>query len=257
MAQFQGKSAYVQIADDIRQRILDGDLQAGDKLPSEADLMAEYGVSRIVIRMSIEALQNEGLVLKQQGRGTFVREQRPLRRRISGDLYGKRPTASPMKRQTEAEGRRSEWEYQTRTTTATKAVAERLAIEPGDEVVRTTYRFFADDEPIMLSTSYEPRALTAGTPIEQPEGGPITGVVPRMDSIGQHITDVTEDVNARAPRPYETEQLQLPPGVPVMIITRTYFVDDRPVETCDIVVASDRYTLSYTIPIPPLSEEAP
>lgn len=41
-----------------------------------------------------------------------------------------------------------------------------------------------------------------------------------------------------------------------MVITRTYFVDDRPVETCDIVVASDRYTLSYTIPIPPLSDQA-
>lgn len=248
----QPKPAYLQLADDIRQRILDGDLQAGDKLPTEAELMADYGVSRIVVRNGVQALVSEGLVSTQRGKGMFVRERRPLRKRISGDLYGKRPVASPMKRQTEAEGRRSEWEYQTRVTTATKAVAERLAIEAGAEVVRTTYRFFADDEPIMLSTSYEPRALTAGTPIEQPEGGPITGVVPRMDSIGQHITDVTEDVNARAPRPYESDQLQMAPGVPVMVITRTYYVDERPVETCDIAVAADRYTLSYTIPIPPL-----
>jgi DNA-binding GntR family transcriptional regulator len=248
---YQGKPAYQQIADDIRQRILDGVYQAGDKLPSESELMDEYGVSRIVIRQAAEALQNEGLVLKRRGAGTFVREQRPLRKRISGDLYGKRPTSSPMKRQTEAEGRRSEWEYQTRRTTATKAVAERLNIEPGADVVRTTYRFFADDEPVMLSTSYEPHALIAGTAVEQPEGGPITGVVPRMDAIGQHITHVTEDVNARAPRPYENEQLQIAPGVPVITIIRTYYVDDRPVETCDIVVAADRYTLSYTIPIPP------
>lgn len=247
----QPKPAYQQIADDIRQRILDGVYQAGDKLPTEAELMAEYGVSRIVVRNAVQALVSEGLVTTHRGKGMFVREQRPLRKRISGDLYGKRPTASPMKRQTEAEGRRSEWEYQTRITTATKAVAERLAIEPGADVVRTSYRFFADDEPIMLSTSYEPHALTAGTPIEQPEGGPITGVVPRMDSIGQHITHVTEDVNARAPRPYEADQLQMAPGVPVVSITRTYYVDERPVETCDIVVAADRYTLSYTIPIPP------
>jgi GntR family transcriptional regulator len=248
---YQGKPAHQQIADDLRQRILDGVYQTGDKLPSESELMDDYGVSRIVIRQATEALQNEGLVIKKRGAGTFVREQRPLRKRISGDLYGKRPTSSPMKRQTESEGRRSEWEYQTRRTAATKAVAERLGIEAGEDVVRTTYRFFADDEPIMLSTSYEPHALIAGTPVEQPEGGPVTGVVPRMDAIGQHITHVTEDVNARSPRPYESDQLKIAPGVPVITIVRTYFVDDRPVETCDIVVAADRYTLSYSIPIPP------
>jgi len=246
----QGKPAYQQVADDLRQRIIDGALQAGDKVPSEAELMNDYGVSRIVVRMAMEALQNEGLIDKQQGKGTFVRAQRPLRKRLSVDLYGKRPTYSPMKRATEAEGRRSEWEWQSRRTTATKAIAERLAIEPGDEVVKTAYQFFADEQPIMLSTSYEPYALIAGTPVENPEGGAITGVVPRMDAIGQHITHVTEDVNARAPRPYEAEQLEIAPGVPVITVTRTYFVDERPVETCDIVVAADRYTFSYTIPIP-------
>jgi GntR family transcriptional regulator len=250
----QSKPAYQQIAADIRQRILDGDLQAGDKLPTESELMDEYGVSRIVIRNATELLKNEGLVTKQQGAGTFVREQRPLRKRLSVDLYGKRPTSSPMKREAESQGRRSEWDHTTRRTTATRAIAERLGIQPGDEVVRTTYTFFADDEPIMLSTSYEPYALTAGTPIEHPEAGPVTGVVPRMDSIGQHITHVTEEVNARAPRPHEAEQLGIAPGVPVMTVLRTYYVDDRPVETCDIIVAADRYTLSYSIPIPPASE---
>lgn len=252
----QPKPAYQQIADDIRQRILDGDYRSGEKLSTESDLMAEYGVSRIVVRNAIQALVGEGLVTKHRGKGMFVREQQPLRKRLSVDLYGKRPTSSPMKRAAEADGRRSEWEWQSRRTTATKAIAERLAIEPGDEVMKTAYRFFADDVPIMLSTSYEPHALIAGTPVEQVEGGPVTGVVPRMDAIGQHITHVTEDVNARAPRPYESDALRIAPGVPVMAITRTYFVGERPVETCDIVVAADRYTLGYTIPIPPFDEDA-
>ena len=212
--------------------------------------MADYGVSRIVVRRAIDVLQNEGLVNKQQGRGTFVREQRPVRQRVIGDLYGKRPTHSPMKRISEDQGRRSEWDYQSRRTTATKAIAERLSIQAGDEVMRTTYRFFADEEPIMLSTSYEPLAITAGTPIEQPEGGVVTGVVPRFDSLGLYITHVTEDVTARAPRPYEAEALAIAPGVPVMAITRTYFVTDRPVETADVVVAADRYSLTYNLPIP-------
>ncbi|MEW1803231.1 GntR family transcriptional regulator [Streptomyces virginiae] len=247
----QGKPAYQQIADDLRQQILDGVLQAKDKLPTEADLMAEYGVSRIVIRGAVDALQNEGLVVKQQGKGTFVREQRQLQKRISGDLYGKRPVSSPVQAATEAGGRRSEWESSTRRTTATKAVAERLAIEPGDEVMRTTYKFFADSDVIKLSVSHEPLALTGGTPIEHPEASPVTGVVPRFDLIGLHITKVVEEVSARAPRPQEAESLSLPPGVPVIVVTRTYYVNELPVETCDIVVAAHQYALSYTIPIPP------
>lgn len=247
----QGKPAYQQIASDIRQRIHDGELQAGDQLPTESDLMTEYGVSRIVIRNATDALQNEGLVVKRQGAGTFVREQRPTKRRISGDLYGKRPVSSPVKAATEASGRRGEYESSTRRTVATKAIAERLAIEPGDEVVRTTYKFFADSDVIKLSVSHEPLALTGGTPVEHPEGGPVTGVVPRFDLIGLHITSVVEEVTARAPRPQEVESLKLPPGVPVIVVTRTYYVDELPVETCDIVVAAHQYALSYTIPIPP------
>ncbi len=194
MATFQERPAYIQIADDLRRQITDGALSSGDKIPSEQELMTDYGVSRIVVRMAIDVLQNEGLVIKQQGRGTFVREQRPIRHRVLGDLYGQRPTSSPMKRAAEEQGRRSEWEYQSRRTTATKAIAERLHAQPGDEVMRTNYRFFADEEPIMLSTSYEPLVITGGTPIEQPEGGTVTGVVPRFDSLGLFITHVTEDV---------------------------------------------------------------
>jgi hypothetical protein len=40
----------------------------------------------------------------------------------------------------------------------------------------------------MLSISFEPLAITAGTPIEQAKGGPVTGIIPRMDSIGPRIT---------------------------------------------------------------------
>jgi hypothetical protein len=53
-----------------------------------------------------------------------------------------------------------------------------------------TRRLFADDQPVMLSTLYEPLAVTGGTPIERPEASPTTGVVGRMDLIGVHITHV-------------------------------------------------------------------
>lgn len=251
MNRLRGRPAYQQIADDIRSRILDGTLSEGDKLPSEAELMSDYGVSRIVVRMAVELLESEGLVTKRQGKGTFVRALKPLNRRVVGDLYSERAGSSPVSASARAAGRVPDYEHTTRRMAATKAVAARLKIKPGSPVMRTNYRFLADEAPIMLSTSYEPLALTKGTPIEQPEASPTTGVVARMDLIGQHITHVTEEVTARAPRPYEFEALNMAPGVPVLAIERTYYVEDKPVETADVIVPADRYTLHYRIPIPP------
>jgi DNA-binding GntR family transcriptional regulator len=250
VTQFSGRPAYLQIADDIRSQILEGALSADDQLPSEPALMQDYGVSRIVVRQALDVLRSEGLIVKQQGRGSFVRAQRPLTKRVLGSLYTERPGTSPFAAATAAGGQAPEWDYQSRKTTATQAIADRLGIAAGDPVMRTSYRFLADDQPVMLSTSFEPLAITDGTPIEQPESGPVTGVIPRMDSIGVHITHVGEDVSGRAARPYEAEVLNVPVGVPVLVIERTYYVEDKPVETADIVVSSERYLLSYRLAIP-------
>ncbi|MCW2901784.1 MAG: GntR family transcriptional regulator [Streptosporangiaceae bacterium] len=250
----QGRHAYQQIADDLRAQVLDGTLQADDRIPSESELMDHYGMSRIVVRRAVDMLEGEGLVTKVQGKGTFVRRLAPPQKRTIGDFYGKRPTSSPFAASARAAGKSSEWEYQSRRTTAPKAIADRLGIQPGDPVMKTNYRFFGGDQPVMLSTSYEPLDLTEGTPVEQPEAGPVTGVVPRMDAIGLHITHVGEEVHGRAPRPFEVDALKVPTGTPVLVIERTYYVGDRVVETADIVVSADRYTLSYRVPLPPWVE---
>ncbi|WP_460663067.1 GntR family transcriptional regulator [Kribbella swartbergensis] len=64
------------MADDIRSH-LEGTLEAGDQLPSEPGFMADYGVSRIVVRQALDVLRSEGLIVKHQGRGSFVRALQP------------------------------------------------------------------------------------------------------------------------------------------------------------------------------------
>jgi DNA-binding FadR family transcriptional regulator len=56
----------------LKSRILDGSLASGSKLPSEAELIEEYGVSRTVVREAVTRLRAEGLVETFQGRGSFV-----------------------------------------------------------------------------------------------------------------------------------------------------------------------------------------
>jgi len=252
----QGSPVYRQIADDLRAQIEDGTLRSGDRVPSEAELMRDFSVSRIVVRQAMDVLAKEGLITKERGRGSFVRAQGEQEPRIIGDFYGRRPTGSPFAAAARASGKEPEWEYQSRETRASPLIAERLGIQPGDPVMRTRYTFFADEQPVMLSTSYEPLAVTGGTPIQHPEAGPVTGVVARMDLIGRNVTDVLEEVTARSPRQAERETLGITEPSPVFAITRTYFADGVPVETADIVVSSDRYKLSYRVPLPPAQESA-
>lgn len=58
----------------LEERIRDGRLQPGSKLPTEAEVMAEYGISRTVVREAISRLQAAGLVSTRHGVGTFVAE---------------------------------------------------------------------------------------------------------------------------------------------------------------------------------------
>jgi DNA-binding FadR family transcriptional regulator len=66
------RSLALELVEVLGDRIREGRLAAGDKLPTEADFMAEFGVSRTVVREAISKLQAGGLVQTRHGIGTFV-----------------------------------------------------------------------------------------------------------------------------------------------------------------------------------------
>ncbi len=66
------RSLALELVEVLGDRIRDGSLSPGDKLPTEADFMAEFGVSRTVVREAISKLQAGGLVQTRHGIGTFV-----------------------------------------------------------------------------------------------------------------------------------------------------------------------------------------
>jgi GntR family transcriptional regulator len=80
---------YRQIADQLRAAIERGDLQPGDKLPSEAALMEHYHVARMTARQAVQELRGEGRVVSEQGRGVFVREAPPVRR-LASERFARR-----------------------------------------------------------------------------------------------------------------------------------------------------------------------
>jgi GntR family transcriptional repressor for pyruvate dehydrogenase complex len=70
------------VAEDLSEKIRSGSLPPGAQLPTEAELCAEYDVSRTVVREAVARLRSEGTVMPQQGRGMFVSDA-PARRNFS------------------------------------------------------------------------------------------------------------------------------------------------------------------------------
>ena len=66
------RPAFKQIADDLREQIESGRLAAGDRVLSEAQLMAAYGVARMTVRQALAVLKAEGLLLAEHGRGVAL-----------------------------------------------------------------------------------------------------------------------------------------------------------------------------------------
>ena len=241
---------YQRIADDLRRSIVDGVLAPGAKVPSRHELARQYDVSDRVAVEAVRLLVAEGFVESRSGSGSYVR-QRPERQRLTRSWYTQRTGGSPFRADMAAAGRPGTWESSTERVPMTPAVAARLGAQPGDLAMRTTYTFLGDGKPVMLSVSWEPASLTTGTAIMLPEQGPHAGkgVVERMAVIGQRITHAEETVAARPALAAEAERLGIRPGGTVLTIARVYRTDQRPVETADIVIPVERYSLVYEVPV--------
>ncbi|MFE9772746.1 GntR family transcriptional regulator [Streptomyces sp. NPDC005931] len=247
---FGEQPAYLRVAGDLRKKIVDGLLPPHTRLPSQARIREEYGVSDTVALEARKVLMAEGLVEGRSGSGTYVRE-RPVPRRVARSGFRPDRGATPFRQEQADPSVRGTWESSSEQTEAGGAVAERLGIEPGDRVMRSKYLFREGGEPVMLSTSWEPLALTGRTPVMLPEEGPLggMGVVERMRAIDVIVDNVTEEVGAR---PGLAEELVLLGGVPghvVLVIQRTYYASGRPVETADVVIPADRYRAAYHLPV--------
>ncbi|WP_369225151.1 GntR family transcriptional regulator [Streptomyces sp. R39] len=247
---FGEQPAYLRVAGDLRKKIVDGSLPPHTRLPSQARIREEYGVSDTVALEARKVLMAEGLVEGRSGSGTYVRE-RPVPRRVARSGFRPAGGATPFRQEQSDATARGTWESSSEQTEAGAAIADRLGIRLGDRVMRTRYLFRDAGDPMMLSTSWEPLAVTGRTPVMLPEEGPLggMGVVERMRAIDVVVDNVTEEVGAR---PGLAEELLVLGGVPghvVLVIQRTYYASGRPVETADVVIPADRYRAAYHLPV--------
>jgi GntR family transcriptional regulator len=245
------RAVYQQIADHLRAAIGRGALAEGDQLPSEAQLVTHYGVTRATARNALRLLQDEGLITAEHGRGVYVRARPPVRR-LASDRFAQRHRKEGKAAFTvEAEQAGAEPRVDMIKVTEERPpaeVADRLGLKGKDRAVVRSRRYLLDGRPVETAVSYIPADLATGTPIVDPNPGP-GGIYARLEEQGHTLGRFTEDVSARMPTPEERRALKLAPGVPVFRLVRTaYDIDGRAVEVCDTIMASDAYLLSYELP---------
>ena len=159
-----GLPRYAQLALMLQGRILRGLYRPGERLASENELAATFGVSRTTVRQGLALLVDEGYVVSRQGSGTFVADWLPLppsRQPVSAPLF-----TGYLDDLFEAGGRERERDLRVRVVRAPDDVAERLGIEPGEKVTRYTRTLLLDGRPIGHAEDHLPMTVAALLPAE-------------------------------------------------------------------------------------------
>jgi GntR family transcriptional regulator len=208
------RAVYKQIADHLRVAIGRERLREGDQLPSEAQLMAHYGVARMTARNALRLLQDEGLLIAEHGRGVYVRARPPVRR-LASDRFAQRHRkegkAAFIVESEQIAATPSVDLIKVSETRPSAEIADQLKIADGESVVVRSRRYSLNGRPVETAVSYIPADLARGTPITDPNPGP-GGIYARLEEQGHTLERFTEEVTARMPTPEETRLLSLPPG---------------------------------------------
>lgn len=242
------RPVYKQMADHLRDAIVHGRLGAGERLPSESELVAQYDVSRVTARRALGLLVGEGLVTSERGRGWFVRSHPPVRR-LSGDRFARRHEGKAAFTVDMEAGARS---FKVDVlfvgpVVVPDEVAPRLGVQRGTQVVTRRRRYLVEGRSVEMASSYIPMDIAEGTKIMQADTGP-GGIYARMEDEGFVFQRYDEDVSARLPTEEEVRLLGLPSGSPVLHISRSAIANDRVVEVCETVMDAAAFVLSYSLP---------
>ena len=141
---------YHQLNEFITERIESGDWLPGHRMPTEKELSNEFSVSRTTVRQAMQLLENEGLVERIQGKGTFV--GRP---KIAQNLG----TMGSMPLMANAGSSAAIQFISLNVVAPSAAVASRLSLPAGEKVYELTRTMTLDGEPLMLITAWMPVSL--------------------------------------------------------------------------------------------------
>jgi GntR family histidine utilization transcriptional repressor len=222
---------YLRVKQFLKDGLAAGRWPPGTLMPSEADLTARFGVSRMTVNRAIRELQAEGLVARAQGVGTFAA---PLHR-VSSTL-----TIRDLHDEIESRGHRHEAQVHVqRAEPAAAALAAQLGVEPGSSVFHTLIVHCENGRPLQCEDRYvnpacAPDYLAADFTRTTP-----TTVLFESTSLWR----AQYSIEAARPTAQEAQLLGVAGDEPCLIIVRRTFTRDAAITIARLVHPGARYVL--------------
>ncbi|TAJ96919.1 MAG: GntR family transcriptional regulator [Reyranella sp.] len=227
--------AYYRIYQVLSERIATRVYRLGSQLPTDAELMAEFGVSRHTARSAVEELVSRKLARRFPGRGTFVLESDPESRdwsaRALEDLRIHDPDAK-----FDLHG------IDRLPPHADERVAALLQVPSNERILRVSWSRVRPTGPIAFCRAYLPQDLAARLPSDIAEQMRSARVIPLIEKYcGVQAFRVQQASSAVAADAELAKRLAVEPGGPLLLLQRTYFdIEGVAIYYSDLYVRSDR-----------------
>lgn len=228
----KGLPLYLQLKQMIHAQISAGDMRPGDRVPSERELAERFGMSRMTARQALLELVREGLLYREQGKGTFV-----AHRKVEQGLLGVTSFTEDMLGRGLIPASRGLYQA---LENPTPDVRERLGLDLGEPVIRLRRLRLGDGRPMALEEAVLPARLVAGLESE-PVDGPFS-LYAYLRARGIVIRRARQWLEAVLANEDQADLLGILPGAPLLQLERLSFADqDQPVELVRALYRADRY----------------
>jgi GntR family histidine utilization transcriptional repressor len=236
-AQAGATTLYQFVKEHIRQRIHEGVWKAGDRIPSEHELVAELGVSRMTVHRALHEMAEQGTLVRYAGIGTFVAEERPQ----SGLLK-----ITNIANEIRARGHEYDCDViQVGRESANLEVASALGVHTGESVFHALCVHRENGVPIQIEDRYvNPKAAPEFLNQDFSQMGFSEYLVREVP-----LDEVEHVVDAVQPTVEEAEMLQVRHSHPCLVLTRRTWSSGLVVTFVRCIHPGSRYRLGSRFPV--------
>jgi GntR family transcriptional regulator len=240
MNEEQNIPLYAVIKNAILENIKNQVWPSGTKLPSESELCNIYKASRITVRQALMELQNEGVVTKHHGKGTFVEKSK-----MTIGLFKLMGYTEQLKLKGIDVSQKI---LECKLVPASMMLSEKLKVALNDPVISIYRLRYANDEPYILSKTWLPWKLAPNL-LEDFTAGDVASLFEYLkNECNLQLVRAHDTLEPIILSKSESLLLQTGEGVPALRIeSLTLGLDDQPVEMTNSIIRGDRskYIVEY------------